>query len=168
MTRALVALGVLGGLVVLGLVALAGVPAAPALDGLALFLGALLMIWLVQTTRRASGAHLPSRYERALRPPPARSSARPGELARLERLVVLSAANAFDLHLRLRPRLRAIAEHRLVGRRGLPLDSPEARRLLGEEVWEVVRPDRPPPEDRYAPGLPPEAQSAALDRIEKI
>jgi hypothetical protein len=48
------------------------------------------------------------------------------------------------------------------------LDSPESRRLLGEEVWELVRPDREPPDDRFAPGLPYEAQSAALDRVEKI
>jgi hypothetical protein len=167
-TRGLIGLAVLGGLTVLGLVILGGVPAAPALDGLALFLGALLMLWLVHATRRASGADRPSRYERALRRPAARPASRPAELERAERVAVLAAANAFDLHLRLRPRLRAIAEHRLASRRGLALSSPEARRLLGEEVWELVRPDRPPPDDRFAPGLPLAEQGAALDRLEKI
>lgn len=168
MTRGLIALAVLGSLAVLGLVMLGGAPTAPALDGLALFLGALLMIWLVQATRRASGAERISRYERALHRPPPRLPSRPVELERAERVVVLAAANAFDLHLRLRPRLRAIAEHRLASRRGLGLASPEARRLLGDDVWELVRPDRPPPDDRFAPGLPLAGQRAALDRIEKI
>jgi hypothetical protein len=167
-TRGLIALAVLGSLVVLGIVTLAGAPAPRALDGLALFLGALLMVWLVQATRRASGADRPSRYERALRRPPARLPSRPVELERAERVVVLAAATAFDVHLRLRPRLRAIAEHRLASRRGLDLASPEARRLLGEDVWELVRPDRPPPDDRFAPGLPLAGQRAALDRLEKI
>lgn len=83
-------------------------------------------------------------------------------------MVVLATVNAFDLHLRLRPRLQAIAEHRLASRRGLRLDSPEARELLGEELWELLRPEREPPGDRFAPGLSLAGQRAALDRIEKI
>ena len=40
-------------------------------------------------------------------------------------------------------------------------DPAAARALLGEEAWELVRPDRPRPQDTFAPGLSP----AALDRI---
>ncbi len=37
----------------------------------------------------------------------------------------------------------------------------KARRLLGDETWELVRPDRPDPADRHAPGL----ASSALERV---
>lgn len=168
MTRGLLSLGGLGGLAALGAVVIGGAPAARALDAFVLFLGALLMIWLVRGTRRASGAHRPSQYERALRGRPARQPARPGGLEQAERVVVLAGVNAFDLHLRLRPRLQAIAEHRLASRRGLSLESAEARELLGEELWELLRPDRPPPKDRFAPGMALAGQRAALERIEKI
>jgi hypothetical protein len=151
-----------------GAVVVAGAPRARALDGLVLFLGALLMAWLVQATRRASGADRPSGYERALLRRPARKPARPAGLEQAERVVVLATVNAFDLHLRLRPRLQAIAEHRLASRRGLRLGSEEARVLLGDELWELLQPDRPPPDDRFAPGMPLAAQSAALERLEKI
>jgi hypothetical protein len=40
--------------------------------------------------------------------------------------------------------------------------------VLGEELWEVVRPDRPAPTDRTAPGLPSEALHALVDRLEAI
>jgi hypothetical protein len=103
-----------------------------------------------------------------LRSRPARKPARPAGLEQAERIVVLAAVNSFDLHLRLRPRLQAIAEHRLASRRGLRLDSREAREALGEELWELLRPERPSPDDRFAPGLPLAGQRAALDRIEKI
>ena len=77
------------------------------------------------------------------------------ELARLEREVTLSTTTAFDLHFRLRPVLRRISARMLASRRGIDLERrPEAARaLLGEELWELVRPDREPPRDRAAGGL---------------
>jgi hypothetical protein len=73
----------------------------------------------------------------------------------MEREVSLGLATAFDLHYRLRPRLRRIAAELLAARRGIELDaSPEAaRRALGEDAWEIVRDDREPPHERFAPGL---------------
>jgi hypothetical protein len=76
--------------------------------------------------------------------------------------------NAFDVHVRLRPRLRGIAEHRLASRRGLRLESPEARELLGEELADLLRSDRRRPEDPFAPGIPLERQRDALERLERI
>lgn len=97
------------------------------------------------------------------------SPARPASLARIEREVTLSAGTAFDVHFRLRPLLREIATGLLV-RHGVDLDrSPErARTLLGPEVWEIVRPDRPPPENRTAPGLPLAAVERAIDDLERL
>ena len=69
----------------------------------------------------------------------------------MEREVALGLATAFDLHYRLRPRLRRIATELLAARRGIDLDgSPEAaRRVLGDDAWEIVRGDREPPHERF-------------------
>ena len=151
-------------------VALGALGRGEATDAYALFLGALGMVWLVDRTRRASGAELPSAYDRALSARSAPRPSRPASLERVEREVVLSSGSAFDLHVRLRRRLRAIAEHRLAAHRGLDLDAgvPETRALLGEELWELVRPDRPMPTDRLAPGLPVRRQRELLDRLERV
>jgi hypothetical protein len=42
------------------------------------------------------------------------------------------------------------------------------RALLGEELWELLRPDRRPPEDRLGPGLPLPQLQAAVERLEAI
>lgn len=161
-------LAIAGGLAAVVAVLLAGAPRAQSVDAYVLFLGALLMAWLVEKTRRASGADRPSTYERSLRPPPSREMTRPASLTRLERIVDLAAVSAFDLHMRLRPRLRTIAEHRLASRRGLRLGSPEAHELLGKELADLLRLDRPRPDDPFAPGMPLERQRAALERLERI
>jgi hypothetical protein len=90
-------------------------------------------------------------------------SLRPPDLERTERMVVMAVTTAFDLHFRLRPVLREVAEQRLADRRGLRLDSgdPRVQEVCGEELWEVVRPDRKPPDHRYRPGL----DAAALERV---
>lgn len=159
------------GAVAAGAVLVAGAAGgAEVLDGYALFLGALAMLWLVDRTRRASGADVPSAYDRAVTARRRLRPSRPATLERVEREVVLSSASAFDLHVRLRPRLRAIAEHRLATHRGVELEaaSHEARDLLGPDLWELVRPDRPVPRDRLAPGLPVGRQRELLDRLETI
>jgi hypothetical protein len=90
----------------------------------------------------------------------------PGERVRgleeLEHAVEFSLTTAFDLHYRLRPHLVRVAAHRLA-KRGVDLDSDplRSRELLGPEAWELVRPDRPPPERRNAAGL-------QLDRLRRI
>ena len=51
--------------------------------------------------------------------------------------------------------LRRTASELLRARRGIDLDAdPEAaRRALGDETWELLRPDREPPEERFGRGL---------------
>jgi hypothetical protein len=144
------------------------VPRGRLLDGYVLFAGGLVLFGLARTTSRAGGQGR-SLYEAALR----RRRPRPDrlrELARLEREVSLGTTHSFDFHVRVRPHLRAIAEHRLESRRGLRLDdgSPAVRAALGEELWELVRPDRPPPEDRLGPGLALPQLHAAVARLEAI
>ena len=91
------------------------------------------------------------------------------ELDRIDRLVVLGAANEFDLHYRLRPVLRQVAVERLHGLRGIDLDGdPErAKRLLGDELWELVRPDRKVGR-RSGPGLPAAALAGHVARLEQL
>ena len=145
------------------------VPRDRVLDGYLLFVGGLLLLGLARTTSRAGTAEGPSPYEAALRRRP-RPLGRLRELARLEREVGLGIANAFDLHIRIRPHLRLIAEHRLESRRGLRLDdgAPATRALLGDELWELLRPDRRPPEDRLGRGLPLPELRAAVERLEAL
>ena len=47
--------------------------------------------------------------------------------------------------------------------------TPEAARaILGEDAWELVRPDRPAPEDRLAKGIPPRELAQVVDALEGI
>jgi hypothetical protein len=93
----------------------------------------------------------------------------PAQLVRLERIIEWSGSNGLDAHTRLRPLLVEIAEVRLA-RRGLRLDRDvaDARRLLGSIAWELVRPDRPPPRDREAPGIAPRDLEEILDALEAL
>ena len=95
---------------------------------------------------------------------------RPRGLGQLEGEVALGAGDAASFHYRLRPRLRLIAAGLLEDRRGVSLDrEPEkARTLLGDETWGLVRPDRPEPADRHAPGLPLGALERAVASLEQL
>ena len=96
---------------------------------------------------------------RAKRVPPERVRS----LEELERAVDFALTTSFDVHYRLRPHLGRIAAHRLAARRGIAMDEqPElARAALGEELWELVDPDRPAPAERNSPGM-------ALARIRRL
>jgi hypothetical protein len=107
-------------------------------------------------------------FEPALRPR-VKTDPWPAQLVRLERVVEWSGSSDLDAHTRLRPVLIEIAEVRLA-RRGLRLDRDvaEARRLLGSTTWELLRPDRPPPSDRDAPGISPHELEEMLEALEAL
>jgi hypothetical protein len=92
-----------------------------------------------------------------------------GDLARLGRAVATASAHAGELHMRLRPVLREVAADAL-HRRGIDLDREPgaARALLAEDTWEIVRPDRPPPADAFAAGLPAARLEAVIDDLEEL
>ena len=92
------------------------------------------------------------------------------QLARLEREVTLGVASSYDLHFRLRPTLRETAAGLLAVRRGIDMDrQPDrARRALGDETWELVRPDLPPPTDRLARGVEPERLRHVVETLEAL
>ena len=87
----------------------------------------------------------------------------------MERQVGMARGSAGDTHERLCPLLRDIARDRLATA-GIDLDrDPEAAALaVGPETWELVRGDRPPPDDRHSAGVALADVSAAVDRLEQI
>jgi hypothetical protein len=91
---------------------------------------------------------------------------RPSEIVRIEREITLGTSSAGHLHTRLLPLLRDAASARL----GIDFDlHPErARTALGDESWELLRPDRPEPLDRSAPGLPMRRVRTVVDMLEQL
>ena len=128
---------------------------------------ALALLVLVRHSR-SRAQHAP-RFEAALRGRPS-AAAEPVELLRMERELELGIANAGSAHHRLLPLLRAAAAARLASRHGVELDRrPDAARaLLGEEAWELLRPDRPEPADRFGRGVPRERVAAVIERVESL
>jgi hypothetical protein len=110
-----------------------------------------------------------SEFERALRPR-ATERVRPPELVRMERELTLASANAGHLHTRLLPLLRDAARVRLAARHRVDLARrpDEARRILGEEAWDLLRPDRPEPENTQGSGLSLRRIGRLIDAIEHI
>jgi hypothetical protein len=92
------------------------------------------------------------------------------QLERLEREVTLGRQNAWDLHTRLRLTLRETAAGLLAARRGIDLEREpmRAEAALGTDAWELVRPDRPPPQHRHAPGVDAAALDSTISALERL
>jgi hypothetical protein len=123
--------------------------------------GALLMLGLVA----AAGDSVPRRSRSELDLALAernRRTPRLPEVERTEREVTLATASAYDLHYRLLPHLREIAQCRL--ERAGKAPGPET---LGR-WWELLRADRPEPEDRFAPGIKQSELRALVDDLERM
>jgi hypothetical protein len=138
------------------------------LDVYLLSIGAVVLLALVRTTRTYAVPPRSSTFETALAAM-RRTPAESGELT-LVRELELSTYNSFHFHARLRPLLRDIAAHRLRSRSGVERDAeaPRARELVGREAWEVVRPDRPPPADRLAPGPTLAELGVVVEELESL
>jgi hypothetical protein len=126
-----------------------------------LFIGALLMLAVVSAVSAAAPRARRSDLATALNERPERAGAVP-QLAKVEREVMLAIGNAYDLHTRLLPHLREIAAARLE-RRGLR-PGPDT---LGR-WWELLRPDRPEPRERFAPGIAERDLRALVNDLERI
>ncbi len=156
----------------LGLAITLGVRPASVATILGAYVLALAAIALSAFTRAARGVsewQEASRFERALRGN-VEAPVRPPELVRTEREVTLGVANAGHLHARLLPILREAAAARLAAHDNVELERrpAAARALLGDEAWELLRPDLPPPDDRSAPGLPLRQIRALVDTLERL
>jgi hypothetical protein len=152
------------------LVVLLALPAVSTSRALAIWIvivTAMALVLLVRHSR--SGVQQRSHFEAAVRGSPAKTS-EPAELLRMERELELGIAGAAHAQLRLLPLLRSAAAARLATRHGIELDRrPDAaRELLGDDVWELLRPDRPEPADRFDPGVPRDLVTAAIERVESL
>jgi hypothetical protein len=134
-----------------------------------LVVGAMATLSAVLAARRAFPLVEGSAIADALEEEP-REAVAPPELERTERVLSMATSAAFDVHFRLRPMLREVAEQRLADRRGLALDAGGTRveEELGPELWALVRPDREAPRRRFGAGLEPEAVQRMLERLESL
>ncbi len=82
----------------------------------------------------------------------------------------MAGSSAFDLHGRLRASVRGIAGDLLAAHRGVDLDGDpdRARAILGDDVWALVRADRPAPTDRHAPGIRPDELERVVVALEAV
>jgi hypothetical protein len=140
-------------------------------QGVLLAVGAIALLALVP---RASA---PRRKPRRARPPRGplwrrgrRVSRSAPDLAAVDRLLNLSVSSAEDAHVRLRPLVAGLAGQRLADHTGVRLDGdPDVvATAVGPDVWELVRPDRPPPADRRARGIPPAQLRRVVESLERI
>ena len=111
--------------------------------GYVLVLATIAIVELLRTLGAGSDGPVHSPFERALSRTQ-EAPGRPPELVRVERELTLGTSSAGHLHNRLIPLLRDAAVARL-GR-------DFSRERVGDDAWELLRPDRPEPEDRNAPG----------------
>jgi hypothetical protein len=127
-----------------------------------LVLAGLLLIGFVSDTGADTGAERPQSPFAAALSAPGRPESELTDLARVQREVTLATATAYDLHFRLVPALREVAWGRLerAGREPGP-DS------LGP-WWELLRPDRVPTADRFAPGISARDLRALVDYLAMI
>jgi hypothetical protein len=140
------------------------VPVERILSAYVLVLAAIVLAALTRVLRGTSEFPVPSDFEHALRP---RTSVRlrPPELVRIERELRLGSSNAWHLHTRLLPILREVAAARGVDLARRP---EAARRLLGDDAFELLRLDRPEPIDRGGPGAPLARLRECVATLERI
>ena len=95
---------------------------------------------------------------------------RPGSLSRLEREVSMAGSAAFDVHFRLRPVIAELATELLSSRRGIDLerDPDRAHAALGDDVWELVRPDRTQPTERHGSGIDEAQLGRVVTALERV
>jgi hypothetical protein len=135
------------------------------LAGYVLALAAIAIVALVRQLG-AGGEYQPqSLFEHALSRKPEQPT-RPPELVRIEREITLGTTSAGHLHTRLLPLLREAASARLGF--DFELQPERARAAVGEETWELLRPDRPEPLERNAAGLPLRRIRAVVESLERL
>jgi hypothetical protein len=153
------------------LVVTAGCVAATAL-GLVLGHGGTIALAsaLVLAATLAASAALRLRPARRQQPPPrAWDNDMPLRLRQIAGVLKESEQSEFGVDRSLRPLLVPIAAARL-GRRGvdMTLAPRRAQELLGDVLWEIVRPDRPSAAYRVGRGLAGNDLRTAIQRLEQL
>ena len=132
----------------------------------------ICLIGIAAVAVAASVASLPETSPPRRRPVARRHPSRPAQLLALERLLSMTEASAVHAHAYLRPVLADIASQRLAARSQTleQMSEPVGRAILGDGLWEIVRPDRPFPADadRHGRGIESQELEAMLDRLERL
>jgi hypothetical protein len=138
------------------------------LDAYLVFAGALVALAAARVSGRAFPR--PRGTVPAVLSRPPRRYVHPESLSAAEDNVALAQADEFDVHFRLRPQLREIADAGLAMQAGIELDrEPErARQRLSPETWELVRPDRPRPAGAGTSGIDTASLTAVVSELERI
>jgi hypothetical protein len=91
------------------------------------------------------------------------------QLRQVDRALTAAQASEVGVDRDLRPLFRPIAAMRLA-RRGVDLDRhpEEARTILGEQLWELVRADRGRGSNRVAGGISAAGLQSLIERLEQI
>jgi len=136
----------------------------PAEVGAATTIAFAAFVSLITTREIAAKAGL--RRRPARRP----AAARPLEqLRQVDETLKAARASEVGVDRDLRPLFRGIASTRLA-HRGVDLDRhpDEARAILGGELWELVRAERPSASNRVAGGVSPAGLQSMVERLERI
>jgi hypothetical protein len=156
------------GAIVAGVVVLVGVDRTDlVLDAYVVYAGALIALAAARVSRRAFPA--PRGTVPAVLAPLPAQYVHPESLSTTADDVALAQVGQFDVHFRLRPLLREIAEAGLAMQSGIDLDhQPErAEERLSPETWDLVRPNRPRPE-RGESGISSASLTAAVTELERL
>jgi hypothetical protein len=91
------------------------------------------------------------------------------QLRQVDKALAAAQTSEFALDRDLRPLFRPIAATRLA-RRGVDLDRDreEARTILGDELWELVRAERGRGSNRVAGGISVAGLQSLIERLERI
>jgi hypothetical protein len=129
-----------------------------------LVLAGIVLAALTRVVRSTSELPPPSELEHALRPH-RDEPMRPPELIRIEREIRLGMSSEWYLYKRLAPILRDAATARGIDFERRPA---AARELLGDEVWELIRPDKPEPDHQTRSQLGYPQLRAAVESLERL
>lgn len=125
---------------------------------------------LALATALAAAAALQLRPARRQQPPPrTRDNEMPLRLRQIADDLQESEQSEFGVDRSLRPLLVPIVAARL-GRRGIDmaLAPRRAHELLGDRLWEIVRPDRTPAANRVSRGPAGDDLREAIERLEQL
>ncbi len=131
-----------------------------------LLVGSLASATLARVVREAAPPRARSLFERT--PPAPRPVSLP-ELEQLRLRVASAQTSAHEFHHRLRPRLYEVVELRLA-RHGIDAGRhPEiARARVGDDAWELLRPDRPAPSDIRERGVSLAELRSLIEAVESL